>query len=633
MRPGVTVVLAAALAALAGCRTRADIQRDYARTLAPAPLRAPLTDPDRPVRAYPVRILLGDDYAAETLTARERIAAQLSRANALLEAQFRIRLEVTEVREWKRRAGSRSIYEALDALAAEDAAEDVAWVIGFLGSTGEAGSGAPDQLGAARVFGKHLVLRKMGSVEERSTIDGALDALSVKERADLLRDRQLHQETTVLLHEWAHTLGGPHDGKGEWIMSAVHDSRISAFSPESVRVLAIGLAHLQSRDPGRFLSWAQAYREEAERGRGTAWDQATYAEMVALAARVEASPPPVAREPRKPAASPAAGPSAGKEGAGEGTGEPPSTAAADGALLAHVEANLRLGDSTRAWATLAPLLARRGDLLWLRVYACDVGRAGAPGEPAAKGACRAAEKLPGNTSRERPFAYGRALLALGDEARAARWLVAAEGADPKGWAALSLLLSSERLCTAAERAAEHAAGERSVASARASCAQLRKRALLPVGQPGVPIDREGAYVERALVVRTHAQAGKVNEARKAAQELEAEFPGTPAGPFFRCLAEAAGGSRSGLRAACAEAEKRVPAAHEPPYALGMLAGTEGHWPEARAALERSLAREPADPALWARLGHALGKVGDARALAELERRHRERFGTPLRPSW
>lgn len=77
----------------------------------------------------------------------------------------------------------------------------------------------------------------------------------------------------------------------------------------------------------------------------------------------------------------------------------------------------------------------------------------------------------------------------------------------------------------------------------------------------------------------------------------------------------------------------APFAFEPVYVLGMVAGAEGRWTEARDLLRRALEREERERDVWERLGMVYGKLGDAAELDALDRRHRARFGVPLRPSW
>jgi hypothetical protein len=97
--------LAATLALTAGCRTTADMQRDYARTLRPAdieaPPAAPAATPAAAVRTFRVRLYADAGYQRQTLRWREKLLAQLERANRVLEPLFGVRLAAESVRAWE----------------------------------------------------------------------------------------------------------------------------------------------------------------------------------------------------------------------------------------------------------------------------------------------------------------------------------------------------------------------------------------------------------------------------------------------------------------------------------------------------------------------------------------------------
>ena len=88
-----------------------------------------------------------------------------------------------------------------------------------------------------------------------------------------------------------------------------------------------------------------------------------------------------------------------------------------------------------------------------------------------------------------------------------------------------------------------------------------------------------------------------------------------------------------LEAACREAASVAPWALEPRILLGVAAGNQGHWDEARRIFREALEREPLDLELWSRLGVAYQKLGDAASLGDLQSRHQQRFGIPLALEW
>src|SRR5689334_5204242 len=121
---------------LAGCwyRTPAQIQRDYAQTLAPA---ATPEAPERPpgqLRFFRMRVYVDRDYQSQTPRWESHIEDQIDRANRFLEAQLGVRLQVESMRVWDRHSGLSSNDAALHELMARDPGTDVDWVVGFLSS-------------------------------------------------------------------------------------------------------------------------------------------------------------------------------------------------------------------------------------------------------------------------------------------------------------------------------------------------------------------------------------------------------------------------------------------------------------------------------------------------------------------
>src|SRR5713101_6716450 len=204
--------------------------------------------------------------------------ATCSATNAAVEAEFGVRLEVESIRTWKRADRFEGLDKALADLAAADGGADVDWVIGFAPALTFA-SAAHEQLGMGALFGRHLVLRGMFSLEETRALESVLDQLPREEREALLRERRLHKETAVLLHEWAHTLGAFHEHTPGSLMSPMYEPSQSGFSPGIVRLLQTALEQRSSRDQAGLSRWAAAYRDEV-RSSTSIWDEATRAEAL-----------------------------------------------------------------------------------------------------------------------------------------------------------------------------------------------------------------------------------------------------------------------------------------------------------------------------------------------------------------
>jgi hypothetical protein len=255
-------------------------QRKEAEALRPAEVKATPGVPKEALRTFKVRAYADPDYQAQTPRWNAHIEEQLDRASAVLEAQFGVRLELESARPWPRQGSSARLREVLTQLQAFDPGAQVDWVIGFTASL-DVFSAAQDQLGVGAFFGKHIVLRGMASAAELDAIDRALNLLPAEDRATLVRQRRLHKETSVLLHEWAHTLGAFHDRATSTLMAPTYDPSMSQFSEASARVVGLGLDHRGA--PNARAGWAKAYREQVAKSKDDVWDEVEKQHVLAAA--------------------------------------------------------------------------------------------------------------------------------------------------------------------------------------------------------------------------------------------------------------------------------------------------------------------------------------------------------------
>ncbi|HEY6003992.1 MAG TPA: matrixin family metalloprotease [Anaeromyxobacter sp.] len=628
-RAAIATLLASGIAAQ-GCgmfRTQKDVQRDYAKTLQPAPMPEAAAPPAT-VRELSVRIYADDDYRADLIRWRARIDAQLERANRVIEAQLAVRLVPRSIEAWPHSGRAKKLSESLSDLVEAQPGADADWVIGFVSSS-EVFSGSHEQLGMAQAFGRYFVLRGMVSFEEGDAFRRALDKLPDAERDALLHERELHRETAVLLHEWGHTLGAFHERAPDTLMSSMYGRSSSAFSATAVRVIALGLARRTSTAPADRAAWASEYRAEVERSRAAAWDEEEVKKALEAARWLEATgghpaTGAIARDTRrKPApAAPA--------------GDASNPRAADAAALTQAELSDRMGDPVRAWKLVEPIAAHLRDRGPLQQYACHLRRRADP-RAAATTECRGAKAL---GPRAAAILFSRVLVELGDRAGAAKAAIRAEESftsaapppPPAEWSELAGVLARLDACSAAERAASRA-GAKGAPGVVSYCTRTRQRAALLTRDAGVEPAREPEYVEAVLRGRAHAEKGRLAPARSIAETLESSFPAAPGGPLLRCLVEAQGGDPAAARRACAAADRGPPWPYEPPYVLGVLAGWDGRWPDARDQLRRALERDDHDRDVWARLAHAHEKLGEKDDLEKLAVRYRTRFGSALRAKW
>lgn len=227
-----------------GCVKRPiDYQREQARTLRPAELDAFARDAAAPAhqpRVLRVRAWVDEDFQGQTPRWRDRIEEQVRRADKLLEPQFGHRLELVEIVAWQRPNRRPDLESALVELEATDPGRNVDLVIGYVSAV-RMPTALTESLGMARLGGRHLVLRSMVWVREFDDLEHVLDLLTPDERNALARERRVHREVTILLHEWAHTMGVTHESSSASIMAGTYHPQAAGFSPEAVRVIEAGL--------------------------------------------------------------------------------------------------------------------------------------------------------------------------------------------------------------------------------------------------------------------------------------------------------------------------------------------------------------------------------------------------------
>jgi Flp pilus assembly protein TadD len=572
------------------CRTTEDMQRDYAQTLTPKKLEVPDTpDTETPkeVREYKVRVYADADYQRQTLLWSEGIEAQIARANRVLEAQFGVRLVVKELKSWRRSGHSDSLDAALNELVELDAATDVDWVLGFVSSL-EVFAANQEQLGRAESPGHHMVLRGMFSLAEVNALNSTLNELSQQERDNVTRERRLHKQTLVLLHELAHSLGAFHELSGDWIMSPYYDAKQSSFSPASLHLILASLTYWRATDPAGRQAWARSYRDEVTRFPPAEADRASLGVALAYSAKLLASSTP--DSPTDPAP-------------------------------AHAETASR-GRSQSS----DPLLE-----------SCYVAQARSPRADATLATCRRAVAAPGARS-EALLLLGRVLVARKQVAEAVEVLAHAEaelsaGApEPKAWVYLAQLYARSDTCTGAERAAKRAPDDPAALQVVKDCTQQRRSVALPRDVKGVPVEREHDYVEAIQKAQRDVDARHTEQVRVRVLEMEKAFPGSPGPPLIACIS--AGGEKDATqtRTSCTAAIAAAPEAFVAWLLLGKVAISESRWEDAGKCLQRAIELDDNIGEAWRRLAAVYIHVGDRPALTALRSRYRQKFKGDLSPT-
>jgi len=603
---------------LAGCwyRTPAQIQRDYAQTLAPA---ATPEAPERPpgqLRFFRVRVYVDRDYQSQTPRWESHIEDQIDRANRVLEAQLGVHLQIQSMRVWDRRSGLSNNDAALHELMARDPGTDVDWVVGFLSSL-QVFSAAHEQLGVAQLFSRHFVLRGITNAEELDAIDRAFDMLPRDERAHLTRERRFHKETAIFLHEWGHTLGAFHDADPRSLMGPYYEPSRSMFSPSSLRLVEAGLAHRSDRSPEGRAEWAKVYKAELGE-EGAAFDaesrdvaQKAYdaffaaSEAAAEAKPVETTPAPAAST---------------------------DLSEAERARIAEILRADDAGNPERAARLLVPIAEAHPRNARVRQLACYLSMRRRPRATETARACREAAALP-DSSAEANLLAAQSALATGDRSSAVGWLSQAEarlqtGGTPASWLWAARLYDGASTCSGAERALTHVASA-DAAPIVADCKRLKRLVPLP---PGIPIEREHEYVTAFQKAEREALRGHGANALREADALRKSFPGAPGASVITCLVESQKKPAAVARKSCESARSAAPEAFLPHYVLGLLRFADGQIAEARAELKQALDLEDSTASAWSSLAAVYRKLGDEASVKDLAARYRARFGGDLQPA-
>jgi len=254
-------------------------------------LRAASTAPKaRSWRAFArkrLRVHVGPAYRQHNAQWRTHVADQVERANAILKQSLGIELSVVSVQAWEPESSLEDLYPRLDELAAHDDGRDADWVLGLVGSMPLA-TNSFRQLGAARVLGKHLVMRDMDSYHERQSI-AELDTLDDRAQRDLYRGRRRHKETTILLHELGHTLGAMHMDSELAFMNPGYSNRMRVFADGNLtlmrRVLAFHQEVPEERDLRALIAGLSSYAQANPQAGWVMEERAQYVTQLEAALR------------------------------------------------------------------------------------------------------------------------------------------------------------------------------------------------------------------------------------------------------------------------------------------------------------------------------------------------------------
>ncbi len=359
-------VMVVALGALSGCfvaspvmqfgggKSSEQVQHEGIDKLLPAQLTAV----DRwtgELRVARLRVWADDEYRAQNVRWQHGFDEQLDYTNQVLGPMLGVRLE-PEYRSWDHHAPGETLSDHLEALAREDPGEDVAFVVGLTSSLSLV-AGSFEQIGVARIGGRHLVMRGHADVEERKAFERAFPDIDREQREHVLEARRRHKTTALLIHELAHSLSALHETEPDQIMNPAYSHRAASIGARNRELMRIALED-RLRPPGARDPRATAHKLlaalEAESGGWVAGERdRLIADLREQSGPAEAAGGPAQARTELAAAKPGA-PAPGRDIAGW----PPSTRVRYGIPRDGARYRLAPDDEPEALAAVRDVLAK-----------------------------------------------------------------------------------------------------------------------------------------------------------------------------------------------------------------------------------------------------------------------------------
>ncbi|MBL8949129.1 MAG: hypothetical protein JNK82_00030 [Myxococcaceae bacterium] len=234
--------------------------RETVKNLTPAPLSKPSVATAAVKRVVRVRVAVDDAYAAENREYNEHIRALFARATEFAQPRYGVSFELVSFDRWEHPL-SGDIHPLVGQLATQHPADGAHLVVGFTSSLPLFASDF-EQIGAAQLFGHHMVLRGIDAHAYTDYLERELKTVGDDEKRGVVRARVHHQETAVFLHEWGHALGALHDRDLEHLMCPQYRDSLRDFSAASEKMIRLGLEHLDDSDGRAWLAAARVAHEE-----------------------------------------------------------------------------------------------------------------------------------------------------------------------------------------------------------------------------------------------------------------------------------------------------------------------------------------------------------------------------------
>ena len=586
-----------------GCATSpANIQRKFvAENLQPIALQANPSAPlasDAPRLNMRVRVRVSSAYRHENREWESRVRRIMAGASAFAKAQFGVGLDVVQLAKWNRDESlSEPLTDSLSALEALDPGEDCDLVVGFVGA--DAYSTDYHAVGQARAPGRHMVLRGTESLAYRDAQARSLNYLPQDERDRVYEAIKSHTEVLVLVHEWAHTLGAPHDTELNLVMSQAYSPRAHMMSPATIEVVRRGLAARLAETPQARKLAELEQKKVIDHHR----EQLEHESRAAVEKTLDGSAKPAA-----PAAQ-----------------RSPELSRNDRWELNMASELYNQRKYPEAAVRLQPLTVRYPAHPQVQLLHCQVEAGARPGEGTTAAVCRRACELDaGHTACAMTVQALRIAQRKSELPPAVEVLrLRAKGLrDPADLELVAQVLLGAGWLTAAE---ELLAGMGIVPSAMQLRGQIdlrRRWSGLPAGE--LPPERESDYLDvlaRTTAKNRHQDANLPNDSKAFRQ-----VPG-----LMVVAAEqlAVQGKLAQARDHCGKALSKYAKCLTGLYLMARIELAEKHWPAAQVQLRAVLSGDPSYEPAWRDLAKALAGAGQPAQVQELRGKFRAQFGREL----
>ncbi|HUQ07493.1 MAG TPA: tetratricopeptide repeat protein [Kofleriaceae bacterium] len=590
---------------------RKKLERHNLGIITPAPLEATSPWKGEP-RSMKVRVQVDEDFRAQTMRWKQQIDEQFDDANQFLVPALGIRLDVVAYEHWPTRSASKTVPELLTELHTQDAGDDVQWVVGYVSSLSIV-SATFESLGAADLLGKHAVIRGYAENGERKWLDDNFPRVTKAERERAHDARRRHKQTTILIHELAHSLGALHESDAGWIMFPQYSVTATTLSDQSRELMQIALEEklkaTADQDMSRLAGRLVAYFDANPWG---GWDEEEKQELGVTLRQIMDSGSPT------------------------GSGHDVSVPAAAYDQMQRAQRLAAQGKPDEALAELEALVAAYPSTAEIRQAICEVqiGAKG-PGSEQATAACtRASEITPDDP---RPYvARVEAYVRAGDQKSAMPLLAEVEkraGERAPVWDRVAEIYQATGRISQAE-----AAARRSMAISKAPSHPLIEWSSRTRARYGLPPDAkrwkiapadEGDYIAAVRELLDLIYAGKIPEAQAKARAAEKRWRNAPGILGARCDLHLRQGDTAAAKKLCAQAIAGWSGAAWAHYLEGVIALQEHKDARAEKSLRAAVTADPELGQAYRALGKALSRQKKDADWSALAATYQQKFGQAL----